>query len=907
MNHKKQISSRLSLRKPQGESLDILARVLEKIELSKEADLKRSLETIQGMYSSVKDFERDFPSICFALATGVGKTRLMGAFISYLYLSGMSRNFFVLAPGLTIYEKLKEDFRPNSPKYVFQGIPEFATTPPVIITGEDYASGEGIRDEDRSTSHLFEFNDSDRPYINIFNISKINATENTEGARQSQIPRIKRLQETIGESYFDYLSNLPDLVMLMDESHCYRALGGANAINELKPVLGIELTATPKTAGQRSVDFKNIIYAYSLSEAIKDGFVKIPAVATREDFKPENYDAEELDEIKLVDGIHNHEHVKAELAAYASQYNKEIVKPFMLVVAKDTKHAGKLRKLMEEESFFDGKYKNKIIEIHSKQSGEEKDENIQRLISIEDPNEPTETVIHVNKLKEGWDVKNLYTIVPLRASAADILTEQTIGRGLRLPYGSRTGVEVIDRLTIIAHDKFQEIVDHANNPNSIIHKKITIGDGGDVPIAGTQVITVPSFASITLTGSSVSGDDRQINTPAEIIIKDPQHQQVAENTMKVLAEDYESLNSSGELSMPKIKEKIIRKVSEIIGQTHQVEVKKVVEKVIKHITKNTIDIPNIILEPTSEVEHGFNDFDLDGLERLNFQPVSQEILIKELQTNKRSLLSSDGTGYKKEKKPEDYIIGRLSEHDWIDYETHAELLYKLAGQVVSHFKTYLSDESDVANVLIHNRREITEFIIKQLEQNQWKTETNYRVKVIQGFRMLKPCNFTMQKDATPRNFMSVPEANSDVKKIVFGGFEKCCYPMQKFDSVEGELRFAQILEGDPSVIRWMKPARGSFQIEYKDGSLYEPDFIVETEDARYLCEPKMALEMSGENVLDKQDAAVRWCQHATKHAQENGGKPWHYALIPHNVIALNCSFDKLMNNYVVRGKDEETP
>jgi type III restriction enzyme len=84
-----------------------------------------------------------------------------------------------------------------------------------------------------------------------FNISKINATENKPGAAKSKVAKIKRLQEYIGESYFEYLSNLPDLVLLMDEAHRYRATAGANAINELKPLLGIELTATPKSVGAK--------------------------------------------------------------------------------------------------------------------------------------------------------------------------------------------------------------------------------------------------------------------------------------------------------------------------------------------------------------------------------------------------------------------------------------------------------------------------------------------------------------------------------------------------------------------------------------------------------------------------------------------------------------------------------
>jgi type III restriction enzyme len=92
-------------------------------------------------------------------------------------------------------------------------------------------------------------------------------------------------------------------------------------------------------------------------------------------------------------------------------------------------------------------------------------------------------------LKEGWDVTNLYTIVPLRAANARTLIEQSIGRGLRLPYGKRTGVNTVDRLNIIAHDKFQEIVDEAKRPDSAIRLQQVIlepeqtnrradGDGG---------------------------------------------------------------------------------------------------------------------------------------------------------------------------------------------------------------------------------------------------------------------------------------------------------------------------------------------------------------------------------------------------------------------------------------------
>lgn len=160
------VANRLSLRPPQRESLMILDRLCEIIDFQKSVDTAAALEVIRSEYSFVENFQRDFPSLCFALATGVGKTRLMGAFIAYLYRAEDIRHFFVLAPNLTIYKKLIADFTPNTPKYVFQGIAEFTLEPPEIITGDNYESGRGVR-----AGRLF---DEDVVHINIFNISKIN-------------------------------------------------------------------------------------------------------------------------------------------------------------------------------------------------------------------------------------------------------------------------------------------------------------------------------------------------------------------------------------------------------------------------------------------------------------------------------------------------------------------------------------------------------------------------------------------------------------------------------------------------------------------------------------------------------------------------------------------------------------
>ena len=178
--------------------------------------------------------------------------------------------------------------------------------------------------------------------------------------------------------------------------------------------------------------------------------------------------SEAIELMTLQDGVRLHEQVKVELETFARETGNAIVKPFVLVIARETSHASLLIDLIRSDFFFEGRYKTKVIQVDSSKTGAEEDEMVERLLRVEQTDEPTEIVVHVNMLKEGWDVTNLYTIIPLRAANARILIEQSIGRGLRLPYGKRTGVNSVDRLNIVAHDKFQEIVDEAKKPDSAI-------------------------------------------------------------------------------------------------------------------------------------------------------------------------------------------------------------------------------------------------------------------------------------------------------------------------------------------------------------------------------------------------------------------------------------------------------
>ncbi len=878
--HVNAITGRLSLRPPQRDSLEILHRVTELAPLAKDADVASALAAIRAEYPKVTDFERDFPSLCFALATGVGKTRLMGAFISYLHLEHGVKNFFVLAPNLTIYNKLIADFTPNTPKYVFKGISEFATAPPAIITGDNY--------ETMATT-LFDL--VVRCKINIFNISKINSE-----VRGGKSPKVKRLSEYIGESYFAYLAALPDLVMLMDESHRYRASAGERAINELKPVLGLELTATPFVETAKGTKpFRNVIYDYPLARAMADGFVKNPAVVTRKDFNPAGMTTEAIEQLKLEDGVRLHEKVKVQLATYAANQSQPLVKPFVLVIARDTTHAKQLLDLIESQNFFEGRYKGKAIQVDSSKTGAEEEEMILRLLKVEQTDEPTEIVIHVNMLKEGWDVTNLYTIVPLRAANAKTLVEQSIGRGLRLPYGRRTGVPDVDRLNIVAHDRFQEIVDEANKPDSVIRMTELILDGDELQ---EKPVTVISQSNVEAKLGLQPAAAQSGSTPPAPLFTDPAEKAAAHTALQVI-KGLGALPSARALLDPEVRATIVKAVQDrtqpaqlpLEGMPPAVDVANVVQAVTNLYVQQTIDIPRIVVLPKGDVTSGYHPFHLD-LAVLRHAAPSEELWVQYLGNNQREVIGV-GEGGIEEARLEDYIVRGLVDFDDISYDDQADLLYDLAGQVVAHYRTYLSDH-DTGRVLHLHQREIVQFIYAQMQPHAWESAAEYEVKVTKGFTELRPSAYTASGKDAILDFRYAPPEKNRIAAYLFGHFEHCLYEFQKFQS-DSERKLAVILEREK--VKWFKPAKGQFQIFYKSGAElreYVPDFVAETESVIYMLEPKMKSELDDAEVLAKQAAAITWCSQASVHSAAHGGKPWRYALIPHDVIADNMTLGGLV-------------
>ncbi len=200
-------------------------------------------------------------------------------------------------------------------------------------------------------------------------------------------------------------------------------------------------------------------------------------------------------------------------------------------------------------------------------------------------------------------------------------------------------------------------------------------------------------------------------------------------------------------------------------------------------------------------------------------------------------------------------------------------------------KEYSEDE--LHNIFFGYGRLIADNIHAQMAEHFWEKTSGYEITVRAGFTPLKEAAYTKAKERPVLSYRETVAEVGKIKQMLFGGFEKCLYALQKFDS-DTERRFAVILERDSE--RWFKPVNGQFQIVYKQGVVhkdYVPDFVAELDDRVLMVETKARKELDDPIVLAKAEAAREWCQHASKHTLSNGGKTWRYLLIAHDEVLEN--------------------
>jgi len=897
------IKQRLSLREPLGQALDVVSKLTEVLALRKpeeesdyESFLAKQLVAAQTVCQNCRDFERDFPSFAFSIATGIGKTRLMGACIAYLYLKKGIKHFFVLAPNLTLYEKLKRDFGdPSYEKYVFKGIAEFVSKPPIVIDGDNY-----------NNFQLHGGNLFDAVEINVFNIAKFN-TDSKESRRGA--PRMRRLSEYLGQSYFDYLAGLNDLVILMDEAHRYHADASKKAINELRPILGLEMTATP--TDEKGKSFKNIVYEYNLAQALDDGkYVKIPTVAKRRNYRRGDLNEKELDMLKLEDAISIHRNTKKHLELYSKDHNCELVKPFILVVCKDTTHAANTKELIENE-LFEGYYKGKVLQVDSTTRNQEEVDRL--FVSLEKPDNQIEIVIHVNMLKEGWDVTNLYTIVPLRAADAPILVEQSIGRGLRLPYGGkRTGVRDVDTLTVIAHDNFEAVILAAQKGNSVLQRLSYIDiEDQDYISEKSEVVEAQTQFDFKIQEIQEKAKTETEKKAAEVVCDARKAAwEVISDMPRLMGQSLSTIgqtlvHTKEDLKKPEmvniIKQRTIQKIEQAAQQESPLfaeeyskprieEVEKVIQTIIYDYVENIIEIPRMTVQ-REQFKAEYKWFDLDTRLGFDYPSLREEIIRQGLVDKVTEIMSVEsGRTYD---DPVDQIVAELINYDDVDYDENADLLYHLAEAAYKAVEDHADNKADAPKIVYNFRKGIAKTIYEQMKAHFVIESLGYSKPKVLPFTGIVQQHLIAVEGFGRIDFRTMVKP-ALVRKYIYTGFLKSYYTESKFDSTT-ELDFANVLETDKKVKRWLRPAPTQFSIYWGNGAhRYEPDFVVETDDAIYLVETKAAGNVDAADVQAKKKAAQEYCKNASEYTAANGGKPWKYALLAHDVVDRTSSFQYLM-------------
>lgn len=855
MSTPEQISQYMSLRDPQREALQVLHEISATVDYKTiSLDAVAAIATEKSKAAKPMQFDTQFPSFCFALATGVGKTRLMGAFIYYLWKTKGYRNFFILSPNITIYDKLRAELNSAHPKYMFIGLADMPL--PQVYDGDNYMRF-------NPAQMLF----GNPPNIFIFNISKIFAV------RTDTEFKFHRFSEYLGASFSAMLQGMPDLVVLMDESHRYRGAASLAAINHLKPALGLEFTATPSYKN-------NIAYSFDLAHSI-GRFVKTPTVVTRTNLTTS--DQQEIEKLKLLDGMTLHETKKCRLLEYCQANKLPLVKPFVLISTRDTTHASQVRAYVESDDFCEGRYKGKVIEIHSGKMGAESDENVQKLLSVESPTSTVEIVIHVNMLKEGWDVKNLYTIIPIRASVSEILTEQTIGRGLRLPFGHVTGDPELDALEIVSHDQYAALIQAAKNNPIFQFKKMSADDLRPVK-------TVPVSHKFVDLGAVLDRlqEEKSLLFTSELTNKQRLNQIVDQIVAKE-HQEHESALVAATAQQPQMRPTPDGTAIELFPTQPAMPTPPPFDPVaraeelkttLKNYAEANIDVPRIITD--TYPERDFQPFNVKVTVG-PFELVDQRLLAHDLATGKEH--TGDKLDVMEIENPRAFLAGRLidEEVEELDVANDKDAILN----IVDLYLAKINIPADKLGKIVHLYRDVIVRDLKAQIESHIQHDTKVEVHVRSGFIKFRPYAKTVLVTNGIVPYTTTVQA-SDIRKYLFEGFKKSFYPQVPFDSTP-EKDFAALLERDSAILKWIRPADGDVPIGYR-GRDYTPDFIVETVDAKYLIEIKGRRDLApaiDETVRDKALAGIRWCEAASS---IKGGKPWQYKLIPEDAVAANVDF-----------------
>lgn len=458
----------------QREAVETIIWLYEVAEVRNKYDLL-PFDSLGGVSPNM--FDEDWLRLVIKMATGSGKTKVMSLLLAWSYFhrlyeaeSELARNFLLITPNIIVLERIKTDF---------DGLKIFYQDPVLPDNGYE---GRSWQDDFQITLHLQDDLTAISPTGNIFltNIHRVFEGDVREPAFSDNDltdyflgdKPVSKTNESLVE-LSSVVREIDEIVVFNDEAHhihdpkmaWFKSIQDIN--NKLKQKgrqisLQIDCTATPRH--DNGGIFVQTISDYPLVEAIYQGVVKTPVLpdpASRAKLqeKPSAIFTEKYEDyINL--GL-------AEWRKTALELKPTGKKAILFIMTDDTKNCDEVQAYLEK-NYAD--LKGKVLTIHTNKSGDISEkvkgkdkEELNRLRKqaneIDSLESPYSVIVSVLMLKEGWDVKNVTTIVGLRAysSSANILPEQTLGRGLRRMFFGREDIE--EYVSVIGTPAFMDFVE----------------------------------------------------------------------------------------------------------------------------------------------------------------------------------------------------------------------------------------------------------------------------------------------------------------------------------------------------------------------------------------------------------------------------------------------------------------
>ena len=785
-----EIAARLDLREPNREAVQTLAA-----EVSQYYDVDHELPPFEAVIDS---------------ATGVGKTYILTGAMELFAAAYGVRDFVVVTPGRTILEKTRDNFTPGHPKSLL-GPMSFR---PVVITSENFATPamrSAMDDESQVKVYLFTVQSLIRP--------------ESKNARKTH-----QFQEGLGTEFYAHLQGVGSLVVFADEHHCYYGPAFSTAVRDLDPWVLVGLTATP----DKKTPEKQIIFRYPLAAAIADKLVKTPVIVGRRDDRTDPL-------TKLTDGV-TLLHAKSDaLAAYAASHEVQLVNPVMLVVAKSIDDADEYGAILRSSEFFGGAYSDAVLVVHSNAA----DEALQELSKVEEPDSPVRIIISVGMLKEGWDVRNVYVVASMRSSVSEILTEQTLGRGMRLPFGAYTGIEILDTLEVVAHERYEDLLKRAGVLNEAFIDYRTRA-ALRVNAQGQQVVVTETVeaGSVPLLptddeASPLVSDDH----PSPVVISVQERTaQVSDAALKMKRE-IAPRDGAPAIAIPLLRMTAVKSDFSLADITDVDGFRKLGAALAANPDgelNRTLVGARIVVGP-------------DGVKRT-------ELVRSEAADRIRSTPSLFSFGE---------LRSELTDMVLASPAVPARKEERAALQpLLDAFFSGLGNKAD--EVLSANLGRAGARLIRLVgeEQRRFMAKPSYQ-------EVVKVEDFCPTRSTD--KMTTADRLGPFSKSLAYEGWNRSLFPVEWFDSAP-ERTVANMLDGDLGVSCWVRLHINELPILWNSGGRqYNPDFIVIEEDGtHWIVEVKMDKEMASADVEGKREAATRWASHVS--ANEQVGVRWRYLL-----------------------------